>query len=105
MKIPIALGIVSALSAGLLSAQTPSPAETVANVQDERMADIESVQAAIQGTSRPGTKAAILTAFQQRESERAAQAGAASLQAELAHQAAVKAAALQTEAQSPVAPK
>lgn len=58
----------------------------MANAQDERIADVEAVQAAIK-TASAGDKAAILAAFQQREGERAAEAGAASLQAELARQA------------------
>jgi hypothetical protein len=68
-----------------------SPDAVVANVQDARAADAEAVQEAVQNTNDAATKASILAAYQQRESERAAQAGAASLQAELARQAAAAA--------------
>jgi len=64
----------------------PSPDATVASIQDNRAADVEAVQAAIAQVN-PATTAAIQRAFQEREIRRAAEMGAASLQAELARRA------------------
>src|SRR5438045_2443843 len=75
-------------STALMQAKPPTAADKLGDVQDARAADVESVQSAIETEGSASAKAAILQAFQERESVRAAQAGAASLQLELARRAA-----------------
>jgi hypothetical protein len=83
--------LVGALGIGALHAQSqeqPSSEQiVVANIQDERLADADAVRQALKNAGS-GEKAALVAAFLQREAQRDAEAGAASLQAVLAGQAA-----------------
>jgi hypothetical protein len=74
--------------ASVANAQTPKPSadQIIIDAQDERLADVDAVRAALKDAGGEA-KTAIVAAFLQREKQRDAEAGAASLQAVLAGRA------------------
>ncbi len=86
LRFPIAVLMIVISPVALGEEAAPDPTAIVVEVQDERMADVEAVQAALKQADGPA-KGAIEAAFLERERARDEESGAASLQAELARQA------------------